>query len=195
MRRQRIGGTTASRLTAISVFLALLSFERAMYPVLLAVSVLVHELGHIVAAYLVGTGVHKTGGGLFRFCLYYDPSLISYEKEMWICAGGVIANFVLAAVAIPFLPGARAEFFFISNLTSAVFNLLPLRVLDGGGILRCWLLARQDVDRAERTTRRVSLLFTVLLFLLSVYVQLSLNGSFSLFVLSVYMIADTVLGA
>ena len=195
MKGKTIGGTAASRLTAASAFLALLSFERAAYPVLLAAVVLLHELGHIAAAYLVGAEVHSAGGGLYRLCLYYDPSRISYGKEALICAGGVIANFILAAVTIPFLSGVRAEFFFLSNLASAVFNLLPLRMLDGGGILRCRLLARGDTDEAERASRRISIVFTVILFLLSVYVQLSLNGSLSLFALSVYLIADTVLGA
>jgi membrane-associated protease RseP (regulator of RpoE activity) len=195
MRGKSIGGTAASHLTAASVFVALLSFERAMYPVLLATVVLLHELGHIVMAYFVGAKVRSAGGGLFRLCLYYDPSRVSYRREALICAGGVIANFIMAAVAIPLLPDPRAEFFFISNVASAVFNLLPLRVLDGGGILRCYLLARGDADKADCAARRISLLFTVLLFLLSVYVQLALNGSFSLFALSVYLIADTVLGA
>ena len=195
MKKQLLSGTASSRLTAVSVFLALLSFERSVYPLLLALTVLFHELGHLAMAYLVGAPVKSTGGGLYRLCLYYDPSAISYGREALICAGGVIFNFVLAALAIPCLPGPRAEFLLVSNLASACFNLLPLRILDGGGILRCFLLAHAGVETAERLARSVSVFFTVLLFIFSVYAQLSLRGSFSLFVLSVYMIADTVLGA
>ena len=195
MKERSLSGTASSKLTAVSVFLALLSFERSMYPILLAATVLAHEVGHVVAARIVGARVKIAGGGLYRLCLYYDPSGISYGREASICAGGVIFNFIFAALSIPFLPDARAEFLLASNLASALFNLIPLRVLDGGGILRCFLLSRMEMDAADRTVYRVSLFFTVILFIFSVYVQLSLNGSFSLFALSVYMIADTVLGA
>lgn len=144
-------------------------------------------------AYLSGAGIHSLGAGLYRLCLYYDPGKISYGREALICAGGVIFNFILAALAIPFLPGESACFLFVSNITAALFNLLPLRVMDGGGILRCFLLAHTDMDRAESIARAVSAIATVALWLVSVYLQLALGGSFSLFALSVYMIADTVL--
>lgn len=194
MSERSVNGTASSHLTAVSVFLALISLERSLYPVLLAVTVLAHEVGHVVMAYLSGAEIHSMGAGLYRLCLYYDPGKISYGREALICAGGVIFNFILAALAIPFLPGDRAAFLFVSNVAAALFNLLPLRIMDGGGILRCFLLAHADVERAESIAKSVSAAATVLLWLISVYLQLALGGSFSLFALSVYMIADTVLG-
>ena len=195
MKKRSVNGTVSSHLAAVSAFIMLISWERSVYPILLAVTVLLHELGHVAMAYLVGARINGAGNGLYRLCLYYDPTYLSYQREAWICAGGVIFNFVFAAMAIPLLPGARTEFFFVSNLTSAVFNLIPLRVLDGGGLLRCFLLARMSTERAEACCRGISLFFTVVLFIFSVYLQLAIGGSFSLFALSVYMIADTVLGA
>lgn len=191
--RRTLSGKAASSLTALSVFLAVLSFERSVYPLLMALTVLFHELGHVALAWAVGAPVRALGGGPYRLCLYYDPARVSYGREGLICAGGVIFNLILAAVTLPFLPAPRAEFLFVSNVAAALFNLLPLRMLDGGGVLRCFLLSHRSPEEAERISRSVSFFFTVALFLVSVYAQLALGGSFSLFALSVYMIADTVL--
>jgi len=194
VKRRTVNGTASSYFAAASVFLMLISLERSVYPILLAAAVLFHELGHVAMAYLVGASISGAGSGLYRLCLYYDPARLSYRKEAWICAGGVIFNLILAALSTLFLPGDRAAFFLVSNLTSAAFNLIPLRVLDGGGLLRCFLLSCLPAERAEAWSRGISLFFTVFLFICSVYLQLSLGGSLSLFALSVYMIADTALG-
>ncbi len=111
--------------------------------------VLLHELGHSLAAQHFGVKVsHITlwplGGVAWMEGLPRDSRI-----ECLVALAGPAVNLVLAAVATPLMlfggPIAGFVSVFISiNLLLGVFNLLPAFPMDGGRILRAYLARKGD---------------------------------------------------
>ena len=78
--------------------------------------------------------------------------------------------------------------FGISSLALAVFNLLPIRHLDGGVLLTSLLLPRLGVMRGEIFCEKISRIFTFLLWICAVSVQMRCGGNLSLLLISVYLL-------
>ena len=148
---------------------ALLYYE-GIYRVALVVLVAVaHECGHLLAFSLLGLpspSLLPVAGGV-RFV---TSAFLSYKEECLVALGGPLINlltFTLARVA-PY--SWLADFGEISLLT-ALYNLAPLKALDGERMMSALLaLILSDAAR-ERVMRVVSFsalmlaLFTSLLFL------------------------------
>lgn len=93
--------------------------------------VLVHELGHGLAMRSCGLRVDALRVELSGLCLRYHGETGRWE-ECWTAAAGPLAGFLYAA-AVSLLPGRFALSGAVSLLLS-LFNLLPVRPLDGGRI-------------------------------------------------------------
>jgi Zn-dependent protease len=128
--------------------------------VLLLLSILLHEMGHALAARRLGIRVDGVTlwalGGLTRF----SGPAHRPRDEVRIAAAGPLATLgvaVVAGAAAPALAGVAAAqgvvaWLAAANLLLLVFNLLPGFPLDGGRILRGMLWARSgDHARATRT--------------------------------------------
>lgn len=118
---------------------------------IVACSVLVHELGHALLARhlgvpVAGIGLHIFGGAAQMVGLPRRPG-----DEIAIAAAGPAVSFALAGLGrgLALLTGVRL--FGVCgwvNLVLAVFNLLPAFPSDGGRILRAWLARRRGLVRA-----------------------------------------------
>jgi len=131
------------------------------------VSVLIHEMGHAVAAKFYGSPVTVTliaFGGVAQYS--YPPR--SAIKRIVIALAGPAAGFGLlgivvlvrfALIDVPLHPAAEATlwFLFIMNLVWNLFNLLPIWPLDGGRVCReLFALAKlRNPDAAVHTTSMV----------------------------------------
>jgi Zn-dependent protease len=145
----------------------------------LILTVLLHELGHGIAARLTGMSsvrIHLTALG--GFCAYEGQR--SPGRGLIISVAGVTVNFLIAAAAFGYLylgergslPPAvfsvhREDFgwllnillsqLFIWNLVLGIFNSLPLWPLDGGrALFEIFGLTRMRVRTAKRITFGVS---------------------------------------
>ena len=111
--------------------------------VVVFVSVLVHEMGHALAARRAGAGAEITlvwFGGYTRYV-----ANVSARRRLWISAAGVVYQVAMAAVvwlliqqglfADTFVPRRIAEAFVFFNLFMAGVNLIPVGGMDGGAIL------------------------------------------------------------
>jgi len=150
---------------------------------LVLAAVVLHELGHVVAASRAGMPLRgiilmPTGGvGLV------DPNSLlenahDLRKEMRMAAGGPLVSLVLAAitgVALIFLPvfpkgylwtaplvaiDALGRSFFWINFFLFAGNLLPAFPLDGGRVFRVWLARKRDFRQATRQAVNLGLLFS-----------------------------------
>ena len=174
---------------ALSV-LVLSVVRGAGYLFLVALAVLIHELGHIAAARLLHVPLVKGKGSLIGFSLKFDFSASSYFKEFTVCAAGAVFN--LAACLLAFLifkdRGPYFVFFIFSDLSLALFNLLPISPLDGSGMLRSLLCLVTKNSTAERVSNVTSALFSLAFFTFCVYVQMKIGVNFSLMFISVYLL-------
>ncbi len=143
----------------------------AMWVVIVFVSVLLHELGHAIAAEYYGRAPHielYSMGGLTISTRY---SLLSYPKEILISFAGPLAGFLLGGLIFGLVrvigPISNSYVNFILgqliwvNIGWGILNLIPILPLDGGHIMRNlfhWLKNPYD----ERTPLIISIVFGVL---------------------------------
>jgi len=108
----------------------------------LVASLLLHEVGHMLAAAMLGVPVREFGlclGGAYNRRAFAQSRL----DEVLISAAGPLMNLFLALTVV-FLPQIGIQLA-ICNLTLCVVNLLPLPSSDGLRILR--VISHSDVDR------------------------------------------------
>ncbi|MBQ7958930.1 MAG: M50 family metallopeptidase [Oscillospiraceae bacterium] len=107
--------------TSASVFMSLMSC-------------FLHETGHLLAMFLFGVKVKRIvlyGAGIKIIRGY---SLKEKKKEFIILISGCLMNVIMFFLFF-FLKGESFKTFAIINLVTAIFNILPIKSLDGGAIL------------------------------------------------------------
>lgn len=151
---------------------------------ILLFSALLHELGHLSAVWILGYRVRRIDL-LPMGALIVLPEGIPHEKEWKIAISGPLVSLLLAAVsAILFAvnPNLPMLYSVVINLVLALFNLLPIRLLDGGKALLCFLKARQlrknpSSDLAEKKTERIcSVISNISLVAFAVIIALCLSA-------------------
>ncbi|MBR2943578.1 MAG: site-2 protease family protein [Clostridia bacterium] len=180
------------KLAILSILFTALSISVSPHPLILVICYAIHELGHLFFATLVGAKIKKFKLGAFHLCLSYDCTEISYLKEMLVCFGGIIFNVISALILllIPIFKGEVIDFFVLCNLSLALMNLYPAAILDGGGVLRSFLYIVTSQEKADKISRGVSIISTLILWLISVYLQLVLSSNLSLLVISIVILIE-----
>lgn len=157
-------------------------------PLLLAAAL--HEAGHLAACLVLHVPIRFFRPSAVGAVIGYDPCALSYGHEVVIALAGPACG-LLGAIVATGMPDGRATYLFgISSLSLALFNLLPIRPLDGGVALEAMLCACISPDFAARTLTILSLAGTVLLWMCAVAVQLRCGGNLSLLVISIYMLTS-----
>ena len=113
----------------------------------------VHELGHCLALRCLGTAWKSLRIGVFGAVLETNDSRLSYGGELICVLAGPAANLLCAAVCAAVGRG-RWDAAAGANLVLCIFNLLPLRPLDGGRALHLavsWLAGEVDLEPVEYT--------------------------------------------
>ena len=127
---------------------------------LLAASVLLHELGHALAAQAMGMRVRQITLYLLGGVSEIEGDPPTPANEYLTALAGPLVSILLAAVGgvgTLVLPGGMlldvVVFLTVMNGSLAVFNLLPGLPLDGGRVLRSviWQI-RKDAHRATRAS-------------------------------------------
>lgn len=188
VRVARVGGTEIRIHLTFLLLLALFALAYAaeggvaagvgavVFLLLLFASVLLHELGHALAARRYGISTEDITllpiGGMARVRrLPRDPrqELVVALAGPAVTAGIVAALFLLLRA----VPGsgspegaepwrAFAGEFLAANVVLLVFNLLPAFPMDGGRVLRAALAMRMDYARATRAAAAVGRVFALL---------------------------------
>ncbi len=105
----------------------------------------IHELGHIVAAALLGgwiEGLSLTAVGAELHIEYEVP--LTYGKESLVALAGPAANLLGGGLVLHWQLAA------VLTLAIGAFNLLPILPLDGGRVVYGLLAGKLDADWAER---------------------------------------------
>ncbi len=178
----------AGILFADGTFFALLTFAAAV----------IHELGHIAAALLSRVPVKAIDVYPLGAVITLTPPC-PYSADVLIKLAGGLANLIAAAVcaAIYVLTApscaAGAVFFIMNNLALAVFNLLPIRTLDGGEALYSALCMKLEPDTADRRMRTLSFCALVPLWIVSGYILFYTGWNFTLLLICGWLFFSAVL--
>jgi len=121
-----------------------------LFAAALAVSVLLHEVGHTVASKVVGLPVRRIVVFLLGGVSEIEGEASRPRDEFAIAAAGPLVSFLLAGGCwvVSLLPAAESAVEVLllllawSNLIIAVFNVLPGLPLDGGRLLQAliWMM-------------------------------------------------------
>jgi stage IV sporulation protein FB len=139
---------------ALPSLLVMLWLEGLLPFLILMLSALVHEVGHIIAIRALGYRARRIDI-LPMGALIVCPEAIPFRDEVAIALAGPIAS--LAASAVGLLAFAVSKntyiiFFALVNLMLALFNLLPIAKLDGGKALFCFLQYKEKRSCARICT-------------------------------------------
>ncbi|MDD3193311.1 MAG: hypothetical protein PHE47_05580 [Oscillospiraceae bacterium] len=117
----------------------------------MVLAALSHELGHLLAMVAMGERPQRIVFGSFGIRMEKRPGIrISYGKEIGIYAAGPAVNLLIALLFW------KAPAVWQVHLLLGLFNLLPMGVLDGGQLLRCFLQRRVDISRSDFWSRSIS---------------------------------------
>lgn len=136
----------------------------------LFVAVVVHELGHALAAFRLGHKVRDITiypiGGLATIELTNQKS----SDMGWIAFAGPASNFILFALCLPF-EVMLLDSLGILSLILGVGNLLPIKSFDGGVILRSMIIGKLGKAKTNQVLFAVSILIVTLISLVGLYVH------------------------
>lgn len=127
--------TTVSVKFSFLATVALLTLSETSASVFMSLmSCFLHETGHLLAMFLFGVDVKKIilyGAGIKIIRGY---SLKEKKKEFIILISGCLMNIIMFLLFF-LLKGDSFKTFAVINLVTAIFNILPIKSLDGGAIL------------------------------------------------------------
>ncbi len=137
-----------------------------------AVFSLLHEFAHRFTAIKLGYTPEKISLGLFGGVLHIREGMVKPRHELLIHLSGSFFNILTAFL----LYGMYLYFYLpwlvpiiLANAVLALYNLMPFYPLDGGKIIGLYLAVFFGYGRSQKISRVFSLLFSVFLFLLGIY--------------------------
>lgn len=158
-----------------------------------------HELVHGSVGKKLGYSPEKISLGLFGGVIHLREGFISPKDELLIHLSGPLFNLMIALILFivikyqTFLPMITIETYIFpilaSNLILGIFNLMPFYPLDGGKIVELYLAFFFGYGVAEKISQVLSIIFTIFLFFLGIYlVQYSVfNSIISALAVNLYM--------
>lgn len=129
------------------------ALESGLKPlVLILLAALLHEWGHFAVLRLCGAPVRGVRLGALGAVMKSERSGLSYGAELLALLAGPLTNLLCAAVLT--IPARTFPEFYAAagtHLTLGVFNLLPIRPLDGGQALELLVTWRFGPAAGEQT--------------------------------------------
>ncbi len=141
------------------------------------VSILLHELGHAVAALLHGLRTRSITLFIFGGVAQLEKDPKDGRAEFWMAAAGPLVSLMLAGLfyasaSLPFVgpaTAAVAKYLALINLILALFNLVPAFPMDGGRLLRGALWGSLGKARATRIASGAGTFFAYFLIFAGVF--------------------------
>lgn len=189
---KRVSKSLSNKNIRIGFFsvLLLLSFflTDPIFAIASLISIVIHEFGHIIASKILNVHLSELSLSIFGASLRPDNQLFSYKDEIIICASGPLINFITFMLLFPVyyaLCGSTLVLYIaLSSLILGLFNLIPIKDMDGGRILRSLLHICLPYYLVDSIMTAVSFISIFLLWLFSVYLLIVTSSGLSPFIFS-----------
>ena len=165
--------------------------EPGIYLIYMLGSVLFHEAGHLAMMKIFKVRIASVTLLPIGIDIRKAACIISYPKQIIISMTGPFVNLILLLIFYGVSEGGT--FFGLFNFLYAVFNLLPIKGLDGGEIFESFLHCFFEEKTVEKAVKTCSFIFCIFLWIIGVYILFVLNGNISVFALSVFLYASLFL--
>lgn len=154
-------------------------------------SSLLHEMGHLLTMSAVGNkpqAVHLeiTGMNIKRA----QSIKISTKNELLIALGGPFANAIIFIICCFVFCFYQSEFLMTVaciNLILMLFNLLPVKRLDGGMALYFLLSRRFDTEICSKILKITSIIFITAIYIWGIYVFVANGYNFSVIIIAIFL--------
>lgn len=177
---------------AVSLFtLSVVLSEKGNEIFICLICSLLHEIGHLCAIFYFCGKPRQISINLGEFRIDADILKASYIGEAVIMMSGVFVNFSLCSLSIPlclFTGFEKIKSFFACNLLLGIFNLLPIRTLDGGELLVLLLSSKISQRKIDLIMTCLTVILLIPLSTLGFYVLLLSGYNYSLLCVAVYLI-------
>ena len=158
-------------------------------------AIIMHELGHLFAMWILGCGPKRIR--LIPSSVQITSSFSrKYKNDIIIAISGPIVNFVLF---FTFLINYKAYsnesvlYFCIINLIIALFNSLPIFGLDGGTVLFIILAKRYNPNKAAVILKFITLIVAVFVLLIAVTLTINHRINISLYIMAIYFLIGALI--
>ena len=157
-------------------------------------AVFMHEMGHLFCMWAVDSSPKSVK--LIPASVQITRSIgSSYKRDTAVAICGPIVNFVLfLSLYFNYLAfGNKITLYYaLLNLIIGLFNMLPVKGLDGGTILFSVLAKRMDYNKAIIILRLVTLLTAITALIIAVTLTLKGNINISVYIISFYLIVMSI---
>ncbi|MBQ9468192.1 MAG: M50 family metallopeptidase [Clostridia bacterium] len=157
-KREKIISVSPFAAVPLAVFLF---FSRDLTLPAALLAALLHECGHIAALYLAGGRLKRIRIGPFGGEILPDERILSYRQNLFVSFAGPAVNLLSAVFFCSSVPVLRL--FGLCSAGIGLFNLVPVRGLDGGEILFSALCLILPLQTAELASKVVSAFFVSVL--------------------------------
>ena len=175
---------------AVFVLLA----ERHILLWYIALPVLIHELGHLIAMAACKIKVREIHFTPVSLRMQAGGQTLTLGQELGLAAGGIAANLAAALFLWLFaFQSMRTMLLIAANLAVAAFNILPIGSLDGGRMIGSLCDRYLRPQAARFLSRLVSFVALIPLTALSVFLLISGSGNFTLALICAYLAVQIIL--
>lgn len=154
-------------------------------------SSLLHETGHLLIMTSVGNKPQAVRFEITGMNIVRQPDLkISTKNEILIALGGPLINlicFLLSVLILCVYNNENILIFGCINLILMIFNLLPIKKLDGGMALFYALSQKYDNVTCSKIVKSTSFIFIILIYLWGFYVFVSSKYNISLIIIAIFL--------
>lgn len=184
------------------LFVALITFIITMNApanVLITIfSSLFHEMGHLLTMWAVDNKPQMVRFEITGMNIQRMQSIkISTKNELLIALGGPFVNFIIFITCCLLMCFYENEFLLTAaciNLIIMVFNLLPVKRLDGGMALYFLLSRYFESELCSKILKITSVTFITLIYVWGIFVFVSSGYNFSLLIIAIFLTLSMLSG-
>lgn len=178
-----------------AVITVMLFFDRTTLFLPSAIAILLHELGHLFAMWLCECAPREIKLIPASVQIIRGFSSKPYGESI-IALFGPIVNLVIFVVFLVNYLYFKDEWvikFGLINLIIGIFNLLPVKGLDGGTVLYNIVSEKKGLRTAERLLNIITFVSSLTLFVLGILTIINGKVNITVFIMAIYLLLSVVI--
>lgn len=178
-------------LAVVTIFLIV---DNTSMSIIALLACIIHELGHLIMFAAVGSKPQELAFEMTGIRLTKPSNELPYFKEILVQLAGSSLNFLVFLMLIKTTSTInQLSIFAVTHLVIGVFNLLPIKSFDGGKLLELMLIRFMSMRAANIICNTVDILCILLLLILGLYSFFAGTSSFTLVVLSAFLMFTAII--
>lgn len=178
-----------------AVITVMLFFDRTTLFLPCAIAILLHELGHLFAMWLCECAPREIKLIPASVQIIRGFSSKPYGESI-IALFGPIVNLVIFVVFLVNYLYFKDEWvikFGLINLIIGIFNLLPVKGLDGGTVLYNIVSEKKGLLTAERLLNIITFVSSLTLFIFGIFTIINGKVNITVFIMAIYLLLSVVI--